>query len=70
LTTPLLVLVFAAGAVAIWVAGVALSKATSALDARLGLGEELGAIAIFALRVAGLFVLPHKEERSPVQAFL
>jgi cation:H+ antiporter len=49
LTTPLLVLVFAAGAAAIWAAGVALSKATSALDARLGLGEELGGLLVLAI---------------------
>jgi cation:H+ antiporter len=49
LTTPLLVLVFAGGAVAIWVAGVALSKTTSALDARLGLGEELGGLLLLAI---------------------
>jgi cation:H+ antiporter len=49
LATPLLVLVFAAGAVATWVAGVALSKTTDALDARLGLGEELGGILLLAI---------------------
>jgi cation:H+ antiporter len=49
LTTPLLVLVFAGGAVAIWVAGVALSKTTNALDARLGLGEELGGLLLLAV---------------------
>lgn len=49
MTTPLLVLVFAGGAVAIWVAGVALSKTTSALDARLGLGEELGGLLLLAI---------------------
>ena len=42
-------LVFAGGAVAIWVAGVALSKTTSALDARLGLGEELGGLLLLAI---------------------
>lgn len=49
MTTPLLVLVFAGGAVAIWVAGVALSKTTNALDARLGLGEELGGLLLLAV---------------------
>ena len=47
--TPLLVLVFAAGAAATWVAGVVLSKATDALDVRLGLGEELGGILLLAV---------------------
>ena len=46
---PLLVLVFAAGAVATWIAGVALSKTTDALDVRLGLGEELGGILLLAI---------------------
>jgi cation:H+ antiporter len=49
LATPLLVLVFAAGAIATWAAGVALSKTTDALDARLGLGEELGGILLLAV---------------------
>jgi cation:H+ antiporter len=49
LATPLLVLVFAAGSVATWVAGVALSKTTDALDARLGLGQELGGILLLAI---------------------
>ncbi|HET8607192.1 MAG TPA: hypothetical protein VFL66_09200 [Gaiellaceae bacterium] len=46
---PLLALVFLAGAVATWIAGVALSKATDALDARLGLGEELGGLLLLAI---------------------
>ena len=49
LSTPFLVLVFAVGAAATWVAGVALSKTTDALDARLGLGEELGGLLLLAL---------------------
>ncbi len=49
LATPLLVLIFAAGAGATWAAGVVLSKATDALDARLGLGEELGGILLLAV---------------------
>jgi cation:H+ antiporter len=49
LATPALVLVFAAGAVATWVAGVALSRTTDALDVRLGLGEELGGILLLAV---------------------
>jgi hypothetical protein len=62
LATSLLALVFAAGAVATWAAGVTLSKTTDALDSRLGLGEELGgsilALAVFGLGIAGLFVVP------------
>jgi cation:H+ antiporter len=49
LATPLLVLVFAAGAVATWVAGVTLSRTTDALDTRLGFGEELGGILLLAV---------------------
>jgi cation:H+ antiporter len=47
--TPWLLVLFAAGAVATWVAGVFLSKTTDALDARLGLGEELGGILLLAV---------------------
>jgi cation:H+ antiporter len=49
LATPWLVLVFAAGVGATWVAGVTLSKSTDCLDARLGLGEELGGIILLAI---------------------
>ena len=49
LASLLLVLVFFAGGVATWVAGVALSKSTDALDVRLGLGEELGGILLLAI---------------------
>jgi cation:H+ antiporter len=46
---PVLVLVFVAGAIATYAAGVALSKTTDALDIRLGLGEELGGILLLAV---------------------
>ena len=46
---PLLVLLFAAGAAATWGAGVSLSKATDALDVRLGLGEDLGGMLLLAV---------------------
>lgn len=49
LGTPVLVLIFAAGAVATWIAGVALSKTTDALDARFGLGEELGGLILLSI---------------------
>jgi cation:H+ antiporter len=49
LAVPLLVLVFAAGAAATWAAGIALSRTTDALDARLGLGAELGGIVLLAI---------------------
>jgi len=49
LATPWLVIVFAAGVGATWVAGVTLSKSTDALDARLGLGDELGGIILLAI---------------------
>jgi len=47
--TPFLVLVFAVGVAVTWIAGVTLSKATDALDARLGLGEELGGMILLAV---------------------
>jgi cation:H+ antiporter len=49
LATPLLVVVFIAGAGATWAAGIGLSKTTEALDARLGLGSELGGILLLAV---------------------
>jgi cation:H+ antiporter len=49
LSTPLLVLFFATGAGATWAAGILLSRTTDALDARLGLGEELGGLLLLAL---------------------
>jgi cation:H+ antiporter len=51
LGSPLLLLVFLAAAGATWMAGIALSKATDALDARLGLGDEIGGLIL--LSVAG-----------------
>ena len=51
LASPLLVVVFVVAAAATWIAGMALSKSTDALDARLGLGEELGGLLL--LSVAG-----------------
>jgi cation:H+ antiporter len=51
LASPLLILIFAVAAVATWLAGMTLSKSTDALDARLGLGEELGGLLL--LSVAG-----------------
>ena len=49
LATPLLIVVFAAAAGATWIAGVALSKTTDALDVRLGFGEALGGIVLLAI---------------------
>jgi cation:H+ antiporter len=49
LATPWLVIVFLAGAAATWAAGVGLSRTTDALDARLGLGAELGGILLLAI---------------------
>jgi cation:H+ antiporter len=51
LGSPLLLLIFLAASAATWTAGVALSKTTDALDARLGLGDELGGLIL--LSVAG-----------------
>ena len=49
MSSPLLVLAFAAAGAATWVAGIALSKATDALDARLNLGEALGGMILLAI---------------------
>jgi len=49
LSTPLLVLVFAGGAVATWIAGTALSKTTDVIDRRFGLGEALGGVVLLAI---------------------
>jgi cation:H+ antiporter len=49
LSTPLLVLVFVAGAGATWAAGIFLSKSTDSLDRRLGLGEALGGLILLAI---------------------
>jgi cation:H+ antiporter len=49
LSTPLLALVFVAGAAATWVAGLSLSKSTDSLDRRFGLGEELGGLILLAI---------------------
>jgi cation:H+ antiporter len=48
-STPILLLVFAAGAAATWVAGLYLSKTTDALDDRLHLGEALGGMILLAI---------------------
>lgn len=45
----MLVLVFAAAAVATWIAGTALSKTTDVLDRRFGLGEALGGVVLLAV---------------------
>ena len=49
LSTPLLVVVFGAGAIATWLAGTALSKTTDFLDRRFGLGEALGGLVLLAI---------------------
>jgi cation:H+ antiporter len=49
LATPLLVLVFAGGAIATWIAGTALSRTTDVLDRRFGFGEALGGVVLLAV---------------------
>jgi cation:H+ antiporter len=44
-----LVLIFAAAAAAVWVAGIQLSNSTDALDSRLGFGEALGGVVLLAI---------------------
>lgn len=45
----MLLVVFAAGAIAIWIAGTALSKTTDVIDRRFGLGEALGGVVLLAV---------------------
>jgi cation:H+ antiporter len=49
LASAFLLLIFLAAAGATWMAGVALSKTTDALDARLGLGDELGGLILLSI---------------------
>jgi cation:H+ antiporter len=48
-STPLLAVVFIAGAAATWFAGTFLSKSTDALDSRFGLGDDLGGLILLAI---------------------
>jgi cation:H+ antiporter len=47
--TPGLIAIFAAGAIATWLAGTLLAKTTDALDRRLNLGEALGGVILLAV---------------------
>lgn len=49
LDSPALVAIFLVGAIAIWIAGIALSRTTDALDDRLHLGEALGGVVLLAI---------------------
>src|SRR5690348_18293703 len=49
LSLPVLLLIFAAAAAAIWVAGVQLSKQTDVLSTRLHLGTALGGLILLAV---------------------
>ena len=49
LSTPLLVLVFVAGAGATWLAGIFLSNTTDSLDRRFNLGDALGGLILLAI---------------------
>lgn len=49
LSLPVLLLIFAASAGAVWVAGTRLSKATDVLADRFGLGEALGGLMVLAI---------------------
>ena len=44
-----LILIFAAAAALVWVAGIQLSNSTDSLDFRLGLGEALGGVVLLAV---------------------
>lgn len=45
----LLIVLFAGGAAAIWLAGIGLSTTTDTIDARFGLGEALGGLVLLAI---------------------
>ena len=49
LGSPLLLLIFLGAAGATWMAGIALSKTTDALDARLGIGDELSGLILLSI---------------------
>ena len=49
LGSPILIVIFLAASAATWAAGVALSRTTDALDARFGLGAELGGLILLAI---------------------
>ncbi len=49
LSTPLLLVVFVAAAIATWIAGTALSKTTDVIDRRFNLGEALGGMILLAI---------------------
>jgi cation:H+ antiporter len=49
LGSPLLLLIFLAGAAATWLAGILLSKTTDALDSRWGLGDDLGGLILLSI---------------------
>ena len=46
---PILLLIFAGAAAAVWVAGIYLSNATDVLSKRLGLGQALGGLILLAI---------------------
>ncbi len=49
LPLPILLLVFAGAAAAVWVAGIRLSNTTDVLSFRLGLGEAMGGLIMLAI---------------------
>ena len=49
LASPWQLLIFAVAAGTTWAAGVALSRSTDALDARLGLGDDLGGLVLLSI---------------------
>lgn len=49
LGSPLLLLIFLGASAATWVAGIALSKSTDALDSRLGIGDDLGGLILLSI---------------------
>ena len=49
LSLPILILIFVAGAIAVWFAGIQLSNTTDVIASRFGLGQALGGIILLAI---------------------
>jgi cation:H+ antiporter len=49
LSLPILILIFVAGAVAVWLAGIQLSNTTDVIASRFGLGQALGGLILLAI---------------------
>src|SRR6266852_6010118 len=53
LSLPILLLLFLAGAVAVWLAGIQLSNTTDVISTRFGFGQALGGLIFLAIGAGG-----------------